>query len=182
MRRMTATLFLLLLAPAPASSRAADAADAAVGDPRRLFAGHSIGNGALRLGLGRARTFRVESHGRMLRGGAFRLDQTVTFARQAPRTRHWILRKTAPGRFTFTLSDAAGPGVATIDGDRLVLRYPLGKGLSMRQVLVPGANGRAIDNRGTIHWLGIPVGELSETIERVQTPPSTTPVAPRSPG
>lgn len=135
-------------------------------NPVVLFEGRSNGVGELRILRGRARPFRVESHGRHQPDGTFRLDQRVQFAGEPVRERHWILRRAPAGRYTFSLSDAAGSGTAAVEGDRLTLRYPLGRGLSMRQVLEPAADGRRIANTGTVRWLGIPVGRLTETITR----------------
>lgn len=137
-----------------------------VADPMVLFEGRSTGSGELRILRGRVRPFRVESEGRLQPDGTFRLDQRVHFEGEPVRQRHWILRRTAAGRYAFSLSDAAGAGTATVDGGRLMLRYPLGRGLSMRQVLEPAADGRRIANTGTVRWLGLPVGRLTETITR----------------
>lgn len=163
MRLLLAAFLILGLTLGPAPTRAEQPA---ASDPRTLFAGPSTGKGTLRLGLGRERAFRVQSQGRMLPDGSFRLDQVMKFEGEPPRTRHWIIRSSGHGRFVFTLSDAAGPGVASIEKGRFLLRYPLGNGLTMQQVLEPDADGRSIDNRGSIRWLGIPVGQLVETIER----------------
>lgn len=134
--------------------------------PETLFLGTTTGRGTLRLGLGRPRPFRVHSIGRPQADGTFRLDQVVTFDGAPPRSRHWILRPGRGGRHAFELSDASGPGTATAEATRLVLRYPLGRGLHMRQVLVPSRDGRTIANTGRLRWLGMPVGRLQETISR----------------
>lgn len=165
---MRHALVLLLLA----SPFAAAAPPAARADPAALFEGLSTGQGQLRLGLGKPRPFRVQSEGRRQADGSFRLDQTVFFDGEAARTRHWEIRRVGEGRFVFSLSDAAGPGTAVVDGSRLTLRYPLTRsGLRMRQVLEVSADGRSIANIGSIRWLGIPVGRLTETIVR-QAPPA----------
>lgn len=135
--------------------------------PASLFDGHSSGRGELTLLFGHTRPFRVQSEGRRQADGSFRLDQVVTFEGEAPRARHWIIRPAGEGRFVFSLSDAAGPGTAVVEGARLTLRYPLARGgVRMQQVLEPAPDGRSIANTGTIRWLGIPIGRLSETITR----------------
>ena len=159
---------------------------AAPADPVALFEGRSTGSGQLKLMLGSPKPFRVESEGRRQADGAFRLEQRIDFEGEPSRTRFWIIRPALAGRYTFTLSDAAGPGTAEVEGTRFVLRYPLGRGLSMHQVLEPSPRGDAIANTGTVRWLGIPVGRLTETIVRgaavgakIGTPgPASTP-APR---
>lgn len=143
------------------------AAAAPRADPAALFEGRTTGRGQLTPLFGRERPFRVRSKGRRQADGSFRLDQVVTFEGEAPRTRHWIIRPAGEGRYVFRLSDAAGPGTAVVDGARLTLRYPLTRGgVRMRQVLEPAPDGRTIANTGTVHWLGIPIGRLRETITR----------------
>lgn len=161
-------LWLLLLA-----SPSAFAAPPA--DPAALFAGHSTGEGRLKLLFQRARPFRVESHGHWQADRVFRLDQTITFEGDAPTTRFWLLHATAPGRYAFTLSDAAGPGTADAADGVLRLRYRVNRaGVHIAQVLVPAADGRTIANTGTVRWLGLPIGHLDETIRRV---PEASPAA-----
>lgn len=135
-------------------------------DPVSLFEGRSTGVGELTFLLGRPRAFRVESDGRVAPDGAFRLEQRIVFEDGPPTVRHWIIRDAGPHRYAFSLSDAAGPGIARVEGSRLLLRYPLGRGLTMSQVLQPAADGRSIANRGTVRWLGITIGRLRETISR----------------
>lgn len=158
--RITAAVLIVLCASLHA------APPAPVADPVLLFSGRSTGVGELRILRGRPRPFRVESLGRHQPDGSFRLDQRLRFEDGPVRERHWILRQTAPGRYVFSLSDAAGMGTAEAHRGRLTLRYPLGRGLSIRQVLVPTADGHRIANTGTIRWLGLPVGRLTETITR----------------
>ena len=131
--------------------------------PAALFEGRSQGRGTLTLGFGRARAYTVDNAGHREADGTFRLDQTVRFEGEPPRMRHWIIRATADGRYAFTLSDAAGPGIAWIDGAVLHLRYAPKHGLRMHQQLSRDAGGR-IANAGTVRVLGIPVGHLVETI------------------
>lgn len=135
--------------------------------PERVFAGTSSGRGMLKLAWGQPRPFAVRSVGRMRADGVFRLDQDVTFEGKPLRSRHWLMRHDAAGRYAITLSDAAGPVTARIDGARLILRYPLERGgLVMHQVLDLLPDGR-IANRGTVRFWGIPIGHLRETITPV---------------
>ncbi|MFC0676741.1 DUF3833 family protein [Lysobacter korlensis] len=155
---------LLLACPLAVAAAATPAPQA---DPVSLFEGRSTGRGELTLLFGDARPFRVESHGRQQADGSFRLDQVVNFEGEAPRKRHWIIRPTGEQQFTFTLSDAAGPGTAVVEGKRLTLRYPVNRaGVRMEQVLEPLPDGQSIANTGTVRWLGIPIGHLRETITR----------------
>jgi len=149
---------LMLLAPTLHAAPPAHAAD-----PASLFEGRSEGRGTLRLGLGHARAYRVDNIGHREADGSFRLDQIVHFDGEPPQPRHWRIVPAGDGRYTFTLSDAAGPGVALADDARLRLRYAPRHGLRMHQVLERRSDG-AISNVGTIRLLGLPIGRLRETI------------------
>ncbi|GAB6195939.1 hypothetical protein [Lysobacter xanthus] len=159
-------LLALLLAIAP-FARAAPAAPG----PLSMFEGASQGHGTLQIGVGRPREFTVDSRGHRDADGTLRLRQTIRMAGEPPRMRDWVLRPAAaPGHYTFTLSDATGPGVAVVDGSRLTLRYAPRRGLRLRQVLDLAADGRTLANRGRITLLGLPIGRLDETIVRVDAP------------
>ncbi len=129
------------------------------------FGGASEGNGTLKLLFGNPQTYHVESIGRVLANGTFRLDQTVVFEGKPPRHRHWILTTVKPGEYTGTLSDASGKVTGHTEGPRLTLRYRLKGPLVMHQTLDIESDGK-IDNVGRITLLGIPVGHLQETIVR----------------
>lgn len=131
--------------------------------PQVGFGGASEGNGTLKLWFSKQRSYHVESTGRVLEDGTFRLDQTVLFEGELPRHRHWILSTVSPGTYAGTLSDAAGEVTGHTEGRRLLLRYRLKGPLVMHQALEIMSDG-TIDNVGSITVLGIPVGHLQETI------------------
>ena len=135
--------------------------------PQQMFAGHSQGSGTLTYLFGKPRPFHVESHGQMQPDGKFRLDQNIVFEGDAPNKRHWIIETVSPGVYSGTLSDAAGEVSGRIEGNRLILRYRAKGWFVMHQTLEVIDNGRAIDNKGRITLLGIPVGQLHETIVRI---------------
>jgi hypothetical protein len=168
-RRRAGGIAIGMAALLAASSMARAAPPTAV-DPASLFEGRSEGRGTLTLGFGRPRPYTVENRGHRDADGTFRLDQVVRFEGEAPQPRHWVIRNDGEGRYTFTLSDAAGPGIATTDGRSLRLRYAPRHGLRMHQMLSRNADG-TIANAGTVRMLGIPVGHLSETITPLPDPP-----------
>ncbi len=133
--------------------------------PEVVFAGRSEGKGELTLLMGRARPFTVESVGTLQGDGALVLRQQIHFEGKPVETRAWVMRRTGPGTFAATLTDAAGPVSARTAGNRMTLRYPLTRwGLSMHQTLDLAGDGRSIANRGSVRFLGVPMGELRETI------------------
>ncbi|MEO6365525.1 MAG: DUF3833 family protein [Luteimonas sp.] len=132
--------------------------------PEQVFAGRSEGKGTLTL-LGKARAFTVESLGTTVASGQLKLEQSVRFEGKPARSRTWLITQTTPGHYTATLTDAAGPVVGRSEGNRLSLRYPLTRwGLVMHQTLDLSSDGQTLDNHGSIRLMGIPIGELDETI------------------
>lgn len=134
--------------------------------PEEVFAGRSEGKGEMRLALGKKRPFTVESLGTTQRNGRLRLEQNVRFEGEAIQSRSWVMWQTRPGHYSATLTEAAGPVVGRTEGSRLTLRYPLKRwGLVMHQTLDLAKDGRTVVNRGSIRFLGIPIGQLRETIQ-----------------
>ncbi len=133
--------------------------------PEVVFAGRSSGKGELRLGLGQKQPFAVASLGTLQGDGRFRLEQEVRFGDKPARKRSWMMWQTSPGHYSATLSDAAGPVTLAVEGSRLTLRYPVNHwGLVMHQTLDLARDGRTVRNAGSLRFLGIPVGQLQETI------------------
>lgn len=133
--------------------------------PEQIFAGNSHGTGYLKLGLGKARPFTVQSHGTLQADGRLQLDQVVRFVGKPEHKRSWIIWNTGAGHYSATLSDAAGPVLGRAVGSRFTLRYPLSRwGLVMHQTLDLATDRRSIANVARIRWLGLPVGKLKETI------------------
>jgi hypothetical protein len=133
-------------------------------DPAVVFGAPSEGKGTLRLGMGKARSFHVTSSG-VSHDGHVRLLQEVQFDGGKATTREWDLATSGPDHYVGTLTGAAGPVDAHVQGRRLSLRYPLNHhGLAMHQTLDLAADGRTIDNRATVRFLGVPIGWLRETI------------------
>jgi hypothetical protein len=164
-RMKTALLLLLALAPVAHAAGPTTAAN-----PLSMFEGTSQGRGELRFAFGHARPYTVDNVGRYEADGALRLQQRIHFAGEPDTSREWVLRPAGGDRYTFTLTDATGPGVAVVDGPRASLRYAPRHFLRMHQVLVLSADGRSLANHGRITALGIPIGHLEETIVRTGAP------------
>ena len=138
--------------------------------PETVFAGRSTGRGELRILLGKARPFTVESVGTLHEESTV-LHQRVQFQGRAAESRTWVMRRANGQQYSASLTDAAGPVTARINGSRMTLRYPLKRwGLVMHQTLDLFDDTRTIENRGTIKLLGIPIGCLRETIHLSRSP------------
>ena len=129
----------------------------------------SEGNGSLKLLFGKPQSFHVESHGSQQSNGKFRLEQKVTFQGKRPQDRVWILTTVSPNHYSATLSDAPGPVTGSTSGRRLFLQYRVKGLLVMHQELLLMPDGKTIDNVGVITLFGITVGELHETIARIES-------------
>lgn len=133
--------------------------------PEVVFAGRSSGRGVLDLVSAPPRRLEVESTGTMQPDGRFELRQVIRVEGRPPRTRTWTMRRTGPGTYAASLTDAVGPVEVRVAGARMTVQYRLSRwGLSMQQTLDLDDEGRTIANTGRIRLLGIPVGRLDETI------------------
>jgi hypothetical protein len=137
--------------------------------PEIFFAGATSSSGLLEnfAGAPTAR-FHVEGSGQALPDGGFRLDQTITFDQEPPRTRTWLLRRLDEHRYTGSLTDARGPVTAEAFGDLLHLSYPMQTPFAgwMEQWLYLQPDGRTVVNEATVRVLGVLVARLSERITR----------------
>src|SRR5690348_12289047 len=105
-----ALLAAVVLAGCSASAPGEELARAQpVFDVAAFFTGRTHGDGSLKIMLKAPQPVRVEGRGRMDANGTLILDQVVKRGTRAPESRQWRFRAAGPGRFTGTLSDAAGP-------------------------------------------------------------------------
>jgi hypothetical protein len=83
------------------------------------------------------------------------------------RTRHWRLRRTAPGHYGGSLTDAEGPFTARVDGNRLHIRFRMSGGLDAEQWLTLQANGTEAHNVMHVRKFGLSIAALEERIWKV---------------
>lgn len=131
-----------------------------------FFAGCLRGEGRLRQIFADAQAVAVDSRGRTEPDGTVVLDQEIRRGARPPERRQWRLRPAGAGRWTGTLSDAAGPVAARVRGNELRLSFPLSRLLRMEQFLYLRPGGQIADNRATVRGLGVPVAALDEVISR----------------
>ena len=157
-------LFLAGFAPAPpqAAAGAGQSFDAI-----RFFSGRTEGQGTLKVALRSPTTIRVESHGRVEPDGTLAVRQIVWEGDKAARSREWRIRELSPGRFTGTLSDAAGPVTGEAAGNRLRLRFRMKGGLDAEQWLTLAPGGHSADNVLRVRKFGLTVASLTETIRKL---------------
>jgi hypothetical protein len=142
------------------------AAATATLDPIAFFTGSSHGDGRLHQVLSSAHDVQVDSSGRRQPDGGLLLTQRIAEEGKAPRTREWVMRPVAPGRYTGSLTEAVGPVELTVAGPRAEVRYAMKKGFKVTQELALQPDGRTILNHLEVHKLGVRVAWLDETIRK----------------
>jgi hypothetical protein len=131
-----------------------------------FFEGRSEGRATLKIATRAREAVRVESFGRVA-GGTLTLDQRIFEGDKPPRTRRWLMRETAPGRYAGTASDAAGPVTGEASPGRLHLAFRMKGGLAAEQWLTLARDGRSAHNVLTARKFGIVVAALEETIRKL---------------
>lgn len=112
------------------------------------------------------REVRVEGRGRV-EGRTLILQQVIAEAGKAPRQREWRITEQGPGRFDGTLTDARGPVIAEVEGNRLHIRFTMHNNMRVEQWLTLEPDGRSAQNRLTVSRLGIQVARLDELITKI---------------
>ena len=136
-------------------------------EPMTFFAGRTRGEGVLDKTVGGSSRIVVDSSGRVDQNGNLILDQSIREDDKLPRLRRWVIRRSGPGRFTGTLTDAAGPVAITVAGPRATIRYQTKGGIAVRQQLALQPGGRTLLNRLSARRFGMPLARLDETIRKL---------------
>ena len=136
-------------------------------DPVAFFSGRTEGVGTLDEVMASPKATHVTGIGSLQPGGVFVIEQTVKIAGKPTEQRRWQLRQTTPGHFNGTLSDAKGPVVGVVTGNRMQIGYTMKGGMKVRQVLTLAADGRTLGNSMKIRKFGIVVATVVETIRKL---------------
>lgn len=160
---------ILLLSLLPLSACAGNHSElqrpAPVFFPERFFAGHTEGQGRLKVALSEAKAIDVHGDGEVEPDGTLVLDQVVDQEGKSPERREWRIRG-AGGRYTGTLTDAVGPVRGDVRGNRLHLAYKMKGGFSAEQWIYLQPGGTVALNRMQVRKLGVPVATIEETIRK----------------
>jgi hypothetical protein len=136
-------------------------------DPLAFFTGASRGEGTLKVMAKPRVPVRVENHGRADGQGGIILDQTIREGGKPARQRRWVLRQTSPTTMSGTITDTPGPVRGRLDGNRLLLNYPMKGGLKAEQVLTIQPGGRSLVNRMIVRKFGMTVAHVDEVITKI---------------
>ncbi len=133
----------------------------------RFFAGRTEGTGTVRIIMSGTSQVRTLGQGRILADGTLVLDHVVHQQGEPERRRTWRMRRTAPGRYSGTISDARGPVTGESSGNRLHITYRTREGHAVDQWITFHPDGRTATNQMTFRRMGIRLATLQETIRRV---------------
>ena len=136
-------------------------------DPIAFFDGHTQGNATLRKLFGEPVGVRVDSIGRSDGHGGLILDQTIREGHTAARQRRWVFRADGPGRYSGSLTDAAGPVEFVVAGPRAFIRYRMKNGLDVEQRLALQRDHHLVSNQMIVTKLGLRVARLDEQIRKL---------------
>ncbi|MBA3669359.1 MAG: DUF3833 family protein [Sphingomonas sp.] len=167
MREFPAVLALVLLASCNRSPPLARAQAEPKLDPSSFFTGRSSGEATLDiLVLGKTPVW-VESRGLRRADGAVVLDQRIAQFDKPDRLRRWVIRPAGPGRWSGSLTDAAGPVTIRAQGNAATIDFTAKDGVAIHQDLRLRADRNTLDNRLTATKWGVQVATLSEVIRKL---------------
>lgn len=131
-----------------------------------FFDGRLEGQGRLATIFSATVPIHVQSVGR-IEGDRLQLTQTILEGDKPARTRGWVIRQVAPGRYAGTLTDAEGEVQGETTGNRLRLTFTMKGGLPVEQWLTQSPDGRRAYNVLTVRKFGVPVTRLAEDIRKL---------------
>ena len=159
LRLAVAVPALLLAAPAATAQEPLD--------PLRFFEGRTETQGTVNVMLRKPYRSHGVGHGRIEPDGSLTLVQRVQDEGKPARERRWRVRRTGPGRFMGTMSEAVGP--VTIDkvGERFRFRFRMKGNLRAEQWLTPLPGGRSARNSVKVRRLGVIVATTTGIIRKL---------------
>jgi hypothetical protein len=142
-------------------------AAAPISDPLGFFEGRTESVSTIKVMMKKPYESRSVGHGEIAPDGSLILMQHVEEDGRPPHDRRWHMRKTGPGHFKGTMSDAKGPVTVDQIGGRYRFRFKMKDGVSIEQWVTPIASGKAARNTLTIKKFGIKVGSSEGTIRKL---------------
>jgi hypothetical protein len=135
-------------------------------DPMRFFEGRTESVSTVKLIMRKPYESRSLGRGE-IDSGVLELVQRVQDEGKAPYNRQWRMRQVSPGRFSGTMTEAAGPVVADEIGGRYRFRFRMKGNLSIEQWLTPLPGGREAQSKISIRKFGMIVGRSEGTIRKL---------------
>jgi len=136
-------------------------------DPLRFFEGRTVTQGMVKVMFHKPYSTRSIGAGRIESDGSLTLVQRVEDEGKPARERRWHVRRTAPGEFVASMTDAVGPVEIEQVGDRYRFRFNLKGNLHAEQILTPLPDGKSAHNSVRVKRMGITVATTDGTIRKV---------------
>jgi hypothetical protein len=136
-------------------------------NPLTFFEGRTESVSTVRIAMKKPYRSRAIGKGQIKPDGSLELIQRVEDEGQLPRERRWHMRQVSPGRYTGTMSEAAGPiTVEEIDG-RYRFRFRMQGSVAIEQWLTPMPDGRSARSVIIIRKYGIHVGSSDGYVHKL---------------
>jgi hypothetical protein len=142
-------------------------ASANLDDPITFFAGRTESTGTVKIATKKPFRSRAIGKGVIKPDGTLELVQRVEDEGEQPRERRWRMRRTTPGHYAGTMSDARGPVTVEEVGGRFRFRFRMDGNVSVEQWLTPLPDGRSARSVVVIRKYGIRVGGSDGMIRKL---------------
>jgi hypothetical protein len=136
-------------------------------DPLRFFEGRTLTQGTVKVMFHKPYWTRSIGAGHIERDGSLTLVQRVEDEGKPAHERRWHVRRTAPGEFVASMTEAVGPVDIERVGDRYRFRFKLKGNLRAEQILTPLPDGKSARNSVRVKRMGITVATTEGTIRKV---------------
>lgn len=137
-------------------------------DPFEFFAGRTESQAIVKVLLNKPFRSHTVGEARMERDGSLTMVQTVKDEGKPPHDRRWRVRKTGPGRYSATMSDALGPVAIDKVGNRYRFRFTMKGKLAVEQWLTPLPGGASARNTVKVRKMGVTVATTEGVIRKVR--------------
>jgi hypothetical protein len=160
--RALAPVSLISTAVGPAAGNAAVSVD-----PLRFFVGTTQTIGTTKILMQRPVATQSIGHGQLNADGSLVLVQRVQDQGQPPYLRRWEIRQTGPGRYSGTMSQAAGPVLIEQVGNRYRFTFRMKGDLSVEQWLTPLPGGASASSSMVVRKFGLQVATSTAVVKKL---------------
>jgi len=135
-------------------------------DPMRFFEGTTESISTVKVIMRKPYRSKTIGDGDIERG-VLNLVQRVHDEGKEPYNRRWKMRQVAPGRFSGSMSEAAGPVLVEQVGDSYRFRFKMNGNLAVEQWLTPLPGGSVARSKMSVRRFGIVVGRSEGTVRKI---------------
>jgi len=160
-RAVSPVIFLAALVPSAAASMPATV------NPLSFFQGTTEIVGTMKVLMHRPQRTRSIGRGQINPDGSLTLVQRVEHEGRPSYVRRWEIHKTAPGRFSGSMSEARGPVSVDQVGNRYRFRFKLKGDLLVEEWLTLLPGGQSATSSMTVRKFGVAVATSQSLIRRI---------------